>query len=73
MSLGVLVVPLGVPSLDLLEEGSLRRDSAPEALPTEMTAFDLGHMQPTTVFGSIMDLSFSRDAVRLRRIKSFRQ
>jgi hypothetical protein len=73
MGLGVLLVPLGVPCLDLVEEGGLRRDTAPKALPTQMAAFHLGHVEPTAGLGSRMDFSFIRDSFRLRRIKSFIQ
>ena len=56
MSLGMLLVPLGVPRLDLVDECGLRRDTAPKALPTQMAEFNLSHVSPTAVFGSIMDL-----------------
>jgi hypothetical protein len=71
MGLGVLLVPLGVPCLDLVEEGGLRRNTAPKALSTQMAEFNLRHVEPTAVFRSIMDLSFLRDSLRLRRLKSF--
>ena len=73
MSLGILLVPLGVPRLDLVDEGRLGRDTAPKALPTQMAAFDLRHVEPTAVFGGIMDVSFIGYSFRLRRIKCFIQ
>ncbi len=71
MGLGVLLVPLGIPRLDLVDECSLRRDTTPKALTTQMAEFDLRHVEPTAVFGGIVDLSFIRDSFRLRRIKGF--
>ena len=71
MCLSVFLVPLGVPRLDLFDERGLRRDTAPKALTTQMAEFDLSHVEPTAVLGSVMDLSFIRDSFRLRRIKSF--
>ena len=71
MCLGVLLVPLGIPRLDLFDEGGLRRDTAPKALTTQMAEFDLSHVEPTAVFGGRVDLSFLRDSLRLRRIKGF--
>jgi hypothetical protein len=44
MSLGVLLVPLGVPRLDLVDERGLRRDTAPQALTTQMAEFNLRHV-----------------------------
>ena len=44
MSLGVLLVPLGVPRLDLFDECGLGRDTAPKALTTQMAEFDLRHV-----------------------------
>jgi hypothetical protein len=73
MSLGVLLVPLGVPRLDLFDKCGLRRDTAPQTLTAQMAQFDLCHVEPTAVFGGRMDLSFLRDAFRLRGIKGFIQ
>ncbi len=67
------LVPLGVPRLDFFDECGLRRDTAPKALTTQMAEFDLRHVEPTTVFGGIMDLSFICYAFRLRGIKCFIQ
>jgi hypothetical protein len=39
--------------------------------PTQMAEFDLRHVEPTTVFGGIMELEFICDSFRLRRIKGF--
>jgi hypothetical protein len=55
MCLGVLLVPLGIPRLDLVDECGLRRDTAPKALTTQMAEFDLSHVEPTTVFGGMVD------------------
>ena len=41
-----------------------------KAAPAE---FDLRHVEPTAVFGGIMDREFIRDAFRLRGIKCFIQ
>jgi hypothetical protein len=71
MGLGVLLVPFGVPRADLFAECGLCRDTTPKALTTQMAEFNLRHVEPTAVFGSIMDLSFIRDPFRLRWIKSF--
>ena len=67
----MLLVPLGVPRLDLVEECGLGRDTAPKALTTQMAEFDLSHVEPTAMFGSGMDVSFIGDSFRLRRIKGF--
>ena len=56
MGLGVPLVPLGVPRLDLVDECGLRRDTAPKALTTQMAEFGLRHVEPTAVFGGIVDL-----------------
>ena len=40
----MLRVPLGVPCLDLFDECSLARDTAPKALTTQMAEFDLSHV-----------------------------
>jgi hypothetical protein len=71
MDLGVPLVPFAVPCLNLFDECGLRRDTAPQALPTQMAEFDFRHVEPTAVFRRIMDLSFIRDSFRLRRIKGF--
>jgi hypothetical protein len=71
MCLGVLPVPFGVPRADLFAECGLCRDTTPKALTTQMAAFNLSHVEPTAVLGSIMDRSFICDPFRLRRIKSF--
>src|SRR5260370_17303263 len=71
MCLGVPLVPLGVPRLDLFDEGGLGRDTAPKALTTQKAEFDLRHVEPTTVFGGITELEFICDSFRLRRIKGF--
>jgi len=71
MGLGVPLVPLGVPRLDLVDECGLRRDTAPKALTTHMAACDLRHVEPTAVFGSRVNLSFLRESFRLRGIKGF--
>jgi hypothetical protein len=71
MGLGMLLVPLGVPRLDLVDEGGFGRATAPKTLTTQMAEFALRHVEPTAMFGSIMDRSFSRDSFRLRRIKGF--
>jgi hypothetical protein len=47
MSLGVPLVPLGVPHLDLFYACGLGRDTAPKALTTQMTEFDLSHVPPS--------------------------
>ena len=44
MGLGMLLVPLGVPRLDLVDEGGLGRDTAPKALTAQVAEFDLGHV-----------------------------
>jgi len=71
MSLGMLLVPLGVPRLDLVDERGLGRDTAPKALTTQMAEFDLRHVEPTTMLGGIMDLSFICDSFCLRGGKCF--
>ena len=65
MGLGVLLVPFGGPCLDLVDECGLRRDTAPQTLPTQMAQVDLRHVYPTAVFGRIRDLSFIRDSFSL--------
>jgi hypothetical protein len=55
MGLGVLLVPLGVPRLDLGDERGLRRDTTPQALTAQMAEFDLRHVYPTAVFRSLRD------------------
>jgi hypothetical protein len=44
MGLGVLLVPLGVPRLDLFDECGFGRDTAPKTLTTQMAEFDLRHI-----------------------------
>jgi hypothetical protein len=73
MRLGMLLVPWGVPRLDLGDEGRLGRDTAPKALTTPMAACALRPVAPTAVFGGIMDGSLSGDSFGLRRRKCFRQ
>jgi hypothetical protein len=73
MGLGVLLVPLGVPRLDLVDERGLRRDTAPQALTAQRAEFDLRHVAPTAVLRSIRDRSCIRDAFRLRRLNGVRQ
>jgi len=67
----MLLVPLGVPRLDLVDERGLGRDTAPKALTTQMAEFDLRHVEPTTMLGGIMDLSFICDSFCLRGGKCF--
>ena len=71
MCLGVPLVPLEVPCLDLVNQCGLRRDTAPKALTTQMAEFDLRHVEPTAMFGSIMDLSFIGDSFGLSGGKGF--
>ena len=71
MGLGVPLIPLDVPCLDLFDKCSLRRDTAPQALTTQMAEFDLRHVEPTTMFGGIMDRSFIGDSLCLSRGKCF--
>jgi hypothetical protein len=65
----MLLIPCAVPCLHLFAEGGLRRDTAPQALPTQMAEFDFRHIEPTAMFRRRMALSFLRDSFRLRRIK----
>jgi len=71
MCLGVPLVPLRVPRLDLVDECGLGRDAAPKALTTQMAEFDLSHIEPTAVFWGRVHRSFIRYSFRLRRIKRF--
>jgi hypothetical protein len=71
MRLGMLLVPLGIPRLDLVDAWGLRRDTAPQTLTTQMAQCDLCHVSPTAVFGGILDCSFIRDSFRLRGIQCF--
>jgi hypothetical protein len=71
MGLGVLLVPLGIPRLDLVDACGLRRDTTPKALTTQMAECDLRHVEPTVVLGGRGDRSFIRESFRLRRIKGF--
>src|SRR5262249_40576085 len=57
MRLGVLLVPWGVPRLDLVDAGGCRRDTAPQTLTTQMAECALCHVEPTAMFGGIMELS----------------
>ena len=59
MGLGVPLVPLGVPCVDLFDVGGLGRDTAPKALTTQMTACDLRHVEPTAVLGVAWIAHFS--------------
>jgi hypothetical protein len=65
MCLGVLLVPFGVPCVDLVDQCGLRRDTAPKALPTKMAAFDFRHVEPTAMVGGRMDVSFIGDSFGL--------
>jgi hypothetical protein len=69
MRLGVLLVPLGVPRLDLCNACGLRRDTASNTLTTQMAQCALRPVEPTAVFGGIMAREFLRDSLRLRGIK----
>jgi hypothetical protein len=69
----MLRVPLNVPRLDLVDEGSLGRDTTPKALPTPMAEFNLCHVSPTAVVGGLMDVSFICEPFRLSRIQCFRE
>ena len=71
MGLGVPLIPLDIPCLDLFDKCGLRRDTAPQALTTQMAEFDLRHVSPATMFGGRMDLSFIGDAFCLRGGKCF--
>jgi len=73
MGLGMRLVPLGVPRLNLVEERGRGRDTAPQALTAQMAEFDLGHVEPTAMLGRRMDLSFIRDSLRFRGITCFRK
>ncbi len=73
MCLGVLLVPFGVPCLDLVDQCGLRRDTAPKALPTKMAEFDFRHVEPTAMFGGIMNVEFIGDSFGLRGRKCFIQ
>jgi hypothetical protein len=73
MCLGMPLVPLEVPGLDLVDQCSLRRDTAPKALATQMAEFNLRHVEPTAMFGGIMDVSFIGDSFGLRGSKCFIQ
>ena len=73
MSLGLRRVPVGVPRLDLFDEGRLARDTAPKALTTQMAAFDLSHVEPTAVCGGLMALSVSGYSLRLSGLTCFIQ
>ena len=41
--------------------------------PTQMAEFDLRHVEPTAMFGHVVDVEFIGDSFCLRRIKSFIQ
>ena len=71
MSFGVSLVPFCVPRVDLVYESSLVRYTVWKTLTTEMAEFDLRHVEPTAMFGSIMDVSFVGDSFRLMGIKCF--
>jgi hypothetical protein len=55
MRLYVPSVPFGIPRVDLCNERFFVLYTVREALATEMAAFDLCHVSPTAVLGSIMD------------------
>jgi hypothetical protein len=65
MSLGVPLVPLEVPGLDLFDQCGFRRDTAPQALPTQRAEFDLRPVEPTTRLGGRMDRSWIGNALGL--------
>jgi len=67
----MLLVPFGVPRLDLVDACGLGRDTAPQALTTPMAEFALRHVEPTAMCGRVMDVEFIGDAFCLRRIKGF--
>ena len=64
MGLGAPLVPLGVPRLDLVDECGLRRDTAPEALTTQMAEFDLRHVWEYSA--QRLHENFGEDSVSLR-------
>jgi hypothetical protein len=73
MSLGVFLIPWGVPRLDLVDECGRRRATAPQTLTTQMAECALRHVAPTAVFGGIMDRELIRASCRRRRITCFIQ
>jgi hypothetical protein len=73
MCLGVLRVPFGGPCLDLVDPCGLRRDTAPKARPTAMAEFAVRHVEPTAMFGGLMDVERIGDSLGLRGLTCFRQ
>jgi hypothetical protein len=58
MSLGLTVVTLCVPRLDLVAKRGTVFSAVCKALTTQMAEFDLGHVEPTPMLWSIMDVSW---------------
>jgi hypothetical protein len=73
MRLGLTVVTFFVPGLDLVDESGFVLDAVCKTLTTQMAEFDLGHVEPTPVFGGIMDFQCIGDSFRLLRNKRFIQ
>ena len=71
MSLGLTVVTLFVPRLDLVAKHGTILYTVCKALTTQMAQFYLGHVEPTAVFWCRMDVSFIGYALCLNGIKCF--
>jgi hypothetical protein len=59
--------------LDLFDQCGFRRDTAPQALPTQRAEFDLRPVEPTTRLGGRMDRSWIGNALGLSGGKGFRK
>jgi len=66
MGLGLALVPLQVPCLDLGEQGSLGRETAPKALATPRAECPRRPVAPTALFGSRRALECLGDSLGLR-------
>ncbi len=53
---GVMLVAIGLPSGDLLDQGALVRDAAIQTLGRQNAKLGLGPIEPTAVLGGVVPL-----------------
>src|SRR5947208_1312426 len=58
-------IACGLPSGDLMPQQIRTAEASIQTLLPQHGQFDLGHVEPTAVFGRVMKLQFPRDPPRL--------
>ena len=66
-------IALALPGFDLSNEDVALADAAVQALAVQHTDLDLSHVQPTGMFGCVMEFQALEDAVRFGRREGFIQ